>query len=179
MAWCHQASSYYLNQYWPKSMLSFDVMRPQQINHLLPVVSIFLLSLCYSGDQASIWSDRDRMGRIRDRHQNLLQWPQWETSKQTKVQIVLTHWLLRKLKALTQYWLLGTWQTFVENMASKCIFMIDSLELCTMFLRLLSTHWGQEKMATILQTTFSIWLSCMKIVAFDANFTEICSQGFN
>ena len=34
-------------------------------------------------------------------------------------------------------------------------------------------------MATILQTTFSIASSWMKILYFDSNLTEVCSQGSN
>ena len=33
MAWCRQATSHYLNQYWPRSMSSYGVTRPQNVNH--------------------------------------------------------------------------------------------------------------------------------------------------
>ena len=29
MAWCHQATSHYLNQYWPSSMMLYGIIRPQ------------------------------------------------------------------------------------------------------------------------------------------------------
>ena len=32
MAWCHQASSHYLSQYWPRSMSPYGVIRPQLFN---------------------------------------------------------------------------------------------------------------------------------------------------
>ena len=36
MAWCHQATSHYLSQCWPRSLSSYDVTRPQWINTLRP-----------------------------------------------------------------------------------------------------------------------------------------------
>ena len=32
MAWCRQATSYYLNQFWPRSMSPYGVIRPQWVN---------------------------------------------------------------------------------------------------------------------------------------------------
>ena len=32
MAWYHQATSCYVSQYWPRSMLPYDVTRPQWVN---------------------------------------------------------------------------------------------------------------------------------------------------
>ena len=32
MAWCHQASSHYLSQCWPKSMSPYDITKPQWVN---------------------------------------------------------------------------------------------------------------------------------------------------
>ena len=32
MAWCRQATSHYLNQYWPSSMSPYGVTRPQRVN---------------------------------------------------------------------------------------------------------------------------------------------------
>ena len=34
MAWCHQATSHYLNQCWPRSLMSYGVTRPQWVNSL-------------------------------------------------------------------------------------------------------------------------------------------------
>ena len=34
MAWCHQATSHYLSQWWPRSMSPYGVTRPQRINGL-------------------------------------------------------------------------------------------------------------------------------------------------
>ena len=31
MAWCHQATSHYLSQCWPRSLLPYDVTRPQWV----------------------------------------------------------------------------------------------------------------------------------------------------
>ena len=36
MAWCHQATSHYLGQCWPRSMLSYGVTRPQWVLKLQP-----------------------------------------------------------------------------------------------------------------------------------------------
>ena len=36
MAWCHQVTSYYLSQCWPRSLLPYGVIRPQWVNSLLP-----------------------------------------------------------------------------------------------------------------------------------------------
>ena len=32
MAWCHQATSHYLSQCWPRSMLPYGIIRPQSVN---------------------------------------------------------------------------------------------------------------------------------------------------
>ena len=32
MAWCHQATSHYLSQCWPRSMLPYGIARPQWVN---------------------------------------------------------------------------------------------------------------------------------------------------
>ena len=34
MAWCHQATSHYLSQCWPRSLSPYDVTRPQWINQV-------------------------------------------------------------------------------------------------------------------------------------------------
>ena len=36
MAWCHQATSHYLSQCWPRSLSPYDVDRPQWFNSLAP-----------------------------------------------------------------------------------------------------------------------------------------------
>ena len=36
MAWCHQATSHYLSQCWPRSLSPYDITRPQWVNLLLP-----------------------------------------------------------------------------------------------------------------------------------------------
>ena len=36
MAWCRQATSHYLNQCWPRSLLPYGVTRPQWVNSLAP-----------------------------------------------------------------------------------------------------------------------------------------------
>ena len=36
MAWCHQATSHYLSQCWPRSMSPNGVTRPQWVNSLAP-----------------------------------------------------------------------------------------------------------------------------------------------
>ena len=35
MAWCHQATSHYLGQCWPRSLSSYGVTRPQWVNRIL------------------------------------------------------------------------------------------------------------------------------------------------
>ena len=43
--------------------------------------------------------------------------------------------------------------------------------------RIMLAHWGRgDKMADNLQTTFSTALSCMEILVFDSDFTDICLQ---
>ena len=36
MAWCHQATSHYLNQCWPRSLPPYNVTRPQWVNSSPP-----------------------------------------------------------------------------------------------------------------------------------------------
>ena len=35
MAWCHQATSHYLSQCWPRSLLPYGITRPQWVNLLI------------------------------------------------------------------------------------------------------------------------------------------------
>ena len=51
MAWCHQAPSHYLSQYWPRSMLPYGITRPQWVNmiHMLPL----LLYHCSVGNSSN------------------------------------------------------------------------------------------------------------------------------
>ena len=35
MAWCHQATSHYLSQCWPRSVLPYDVTRPQWVKSIV------------------------------------------------------------------------------------------------------------------------------------------------
>ena len=35
MAWCREATSHYLNQCWPRSMLPYGITRPQWVNHCI------------------------------------------------------------------------------------------------------------------------------------------------
>ena len=37
MAWCSQATSHYLSQHWPRSMLPYGVTRPHWLNHEDPL----------------------------------------------------------------------------------------------------------------------------------------------
>ena len=39
MAWCHQATSHYLSQSWPRSLSPYDVTRPQWVKWNGPLVS--------------------------------------------------------------------------------------------------------------------------------------------
>ena len=36
MAWCRQATSHYLSQCWPRSLLPYGVSRPEWVNSLVP-----------------------------------------------------------------------------------------------------------------------------------------------
>ena len=36
MAWCHQATSHYLSQCWPRSMPPYGITRPQWVNDMYP-----------------------------------------------------------------------------------------------------------------------------------------------
>ena len=45
MAWCRQATSHYLNQYWPRSLPPYVVTRPQWVNSLRPSDAISLSTL--------------------------------------------------------------------------------------------------------------------------------------
>ena len=44
MAWCHQATSHYLNQCWPRSMSPYGVTRPQWVNPWVGVKSSTILN---------------------------------------------------------------------------------------------------------------------------------------
>ena len=47
MAWCRQATSHYLSQWWPRFMLPYGVSRPQWVNRI-PFMFLFLCGLTYS-----------------------------------------------------------------------------------------------------------------------------------
>ena len=67
MAWCHQATSHYLSQCWPRSLLPCDVFRPHWVNFfvgdnfyfadifvMVQVLQVSLLLGC--GDTCKIWT---------------------------------------------------------------------------------------------------------------------------
>ena len=43
MAWCHQATSHYLNQCWPRSLLPCGVTRPQWVNSSSSAMELHLV----------------------------------------------------------------------------------------------------------------------------------------
>ena len=45
MAWCRQATSHYLSQCWPRSLLPFGVTRPQWVNLINPSATVELIML--------------------------------------------------------------------------------------------------------------------------------------
>ena len=51
MAWCHQATSHYLSQYWPRSLSPYDVTKPQYVttnnNSILYMCIFFVLRVQY------------------------------------------------------------------------------------------------------------------------------------
>ena len=56
MAWCHQATSHYLSQCWPKFMLPYGVTRPQWVNmHLKIMFPINQLQLSDAIDLDQHW----------------------------------------------------------------------------------------------------------------------------
>ena len=54
VAWCHQATSHYLSQCWPRSMTPCGITRPQWVNHTPTLMKLkggytgFTLSVCPS-----------------------------------------------------------------------------------------------------------------------------------
>ena len=47
------------------------------------------------------------------------------------------------------------------------------------FMRYSVTHWGWDKMAAIIQTTYSNAFYWTKMEKIECDFTEICTQGSN
>ena len=43
MAWCRQATSHYLSQFWPRFMSPYGVTRPQWVNNLTQYIFLFVL----------------------------------------------------------------------------------------------------------------------------------------
>ena len=43
MAWCRQATSHYLSQSWPRSLLPYGVTRPQWVNSLYNIAFIYVV----------------------------------------------------------------------------------------------------------------------------------------
>ena len=46
MAWCRQATSHYLSQYWARFMLLYGIIRPQWLNHLVSSSFFFFVPTC-------------------------------------------------------------------------------------------------------------------------------------
>ena len=74
MAWCRQATSHYLNQFWPRSPTPYGVTWPQWVNHILHgyISRIFLrLSFIFYLSLVPLyrivhyqWSNRDKYGEV-------------------------------------------------------------------------------------------------------------------
>ena len=58
MACCHQATSHYLSQCWPKSMSSPGLTRPQWVNTGKSLVEIHSLSIMHSHYHLVCWPDQ-------------------------------------------------------------------------------------------------------------------------
>ena len=55
MAWCRQATSHYLSQWWPRSLLPYGVTRPQWVNGLVPSGDMPLLEQMLTKFYDAIW----------------------------------------------------------------------------------------------------------------------------
>ena len=51
MAWCHQATSHYLSQCWPRSLTPYGITRPQWVNSLTIYAS--MAKITYAKDNAT------------------------------------------------------------------------------------------------------------------------------
>ena len=47
MAWCHQATSHYLSQYWPRSMSPNGVTRPQWVEYGIAFIGLIFSQVYY------------------------------------------------------------------------------------------------------------------------------------
>ena len=60
IAWCRQATSHYLNQCWPKSKLTYGVIRPYCVNSSWPSDVIWhhrtvKIAACYGSGEEPLW----------------------------------------------------------------------------------------------------------------------------
>ena len=66
-------------------------------------------------------------------------------------------------------------EIWVKTQTDRLIWSVYSAPCHNLNDPLILTHWGRDKMADIIQTTFSNAFSWMKMCEFDWNFTEVCS----
>ena len=126
MAWCHQATSHYLNQCWPSSMLPYDVSRGYHINECVNL--------------SSNWSLNPTVIHL---NSNLSWWCWFHTTE-----TYCGGWYPSDLAPGHQQPL--CWPRPEHNARHSPLL----------------THWGRDKIAAILQTTFSNAFSSLKIYDF-------------
>ena len=168
MAWCSQATSHYLNQYWPRSPTPYDVTSPQWVK--------------YRYDMNS-WKSIVKLQEIDD-----LLWLIWIISQENYEKRSASPILNTSNKVNAQFYcalfccdddspvivkVMGNifWYLWPIKKKEKCgphaYFCRDVLDICARSFMLL-TH-GQ--IASISQTTF--WNAKCMIFAYE--LTEICS----
>ena len=92
MAWCHQATSNYLSQCWPRSMSSCGVTRPQWVNSVMPNSDIdpghhwLMWWLVAWGHQVVTWTNADFSSFI-----SMVQWHSSEGNS-TRDTSTINHW---------------------------------------------------------------------------------------
>ena len=76
MAWCRQATSHYLSQYWARFMSLYGIIRPQWVNHLVSYfffptnLSLPLLSWAWDDELICVPHHSDQHVEQQDRHQH-------------------------------------------------------------------------------------------------------------
>ena len=123
MAWCHQATSHYLSQCWPRSMSPNGVTRPQWVNGCM---------LSYHSGLFHWHWDRDKMATISQTTlSNAFSWMKmlefqlkFHWSLFLRVQLtIFQHWFRQWLGAIqaTSHYLNQWWLVYWHIYASLCL----------------------------------------------------------
>ena len=193
MAWCHQATSHYLSQCWPRPLSPYGVTRPQwvkmtyldyrssQLTHLIDIINIIFFNSLWPSD--AIWWHRSRSTLAQ-----VMAW--WLTTTKPLPQPILTYhkWSFVVFTWQQIYWRhsryeLRNFENYTLKIRATSWVKHDSIGVqwnCPGFMDFITnTLRPRQNGRHFPDAIFKYIFSNKNISISIKKFTEVCSQGSN